>query len=110
MSVLSRTFVPGAVGSSVLARRLTTLFTSWVVNHFCAVANGMRTAVCRLVMLIGELYWAPGAAWYIVCDSVLWWAPGAPAKPKSKSQVAYIGMSPMIGAAAQMSAWATTSS
>jgi len=40
----------------------------------------------------------------------VWCEPGAPAKPKSKSQVAYIGMRPMMGAALQMSAWATTSS
>ena len=50
------------------------------------------------------------AAWYIVCDSPLWCAPGAPAKPKSKSQVAYIGISAMTCAALQMSACVTTSS
>src|SRR5262245_51938977 len=105
MRVLSRTFVPGAAGSSVVASTLTTLFTSWVMNHFCAVANGVLIAVCRLAMSSGELYWPYGGvlfAWYIVCDSPLWWAPGAPAKPKSKSAVAYIGISPMIGAALQI--------
>ena len=46
-------------------------------------------------MLIGELYCAVRRRRrrYIVCDSPLWCAPGAPAKPKSKSQVAYIGIS-----------------
>ena len=49
-------------------------------------------------------------AWYIVCDSPLWCAPGAFAKPKSKSQVAYIGISPMTGAALQMIACVISSS
>src|SRR4029079_210958 len=103
--VLSSTFVPGAAGSSIVASGITTLFTSWVMNHFCAVANGARTAVCKFAMSMGELYAPYGGvlcAMYIVCDSPRWCDPGAFAKPKLKSQVANIGISPMIGAALQI--------
>ena len=49
-------------------------------------------------------------AWYIVCDRPRWCDPGAFAKPKSKSQVANIGISPMTGAALQIIACVTSSS
>ena len=61
-------------------------------------------------MLIGELYCAPGAHTGLVCDRPLWCAPGVPAKLKSKSQVAYIGISAMTWAALQMIACVTSSS
>ena len=60
-------------------------------------------------MVIGELYCAPGAQTAALCDRPLWCAPGAPAKLKSKSQVAYIGMSAITCAALQMIARVTTS-
>src|SRR4051794_13625693 len=113
MRLLSRTLVPGAAGSSVVASLLMTFVTSWVMNHFCAVANGVRIAACRLAMSIGELYWPQGGvvfAWYVVCDRPRWCDPGAFAKAKLKSQVANIGIRPMMGAALQIIACATSSS
>src|SRR5262245_28485349 len=99
MRVLSRTLVPGAAGSSIVASGITTLFTSWVMNHFCAVANGARTAVCRFAMSMGELYAPYGGvefAWYIVCDSPRWCDPGAFANPEFEAAVGDNRIRPVV--------------
>src|SRR4026208_533002 len=111
MIVLSRTLVPGALGSSMVASGCTTLLTSCCANHSCVRANVARVSLFRLSTDSGELYCAPAAAWDIVCDSPLWCDhPDAGSGVVGcvnfmlKSAVGYIGISAMTCAALQISA------